>query len=367
MKKILTVSVILILTFTKTFTQELRPGFIVTNKNDTLKGFIAYQTDATLKSSVEFKIEKSAPSTIYSVKDLSTFGFENGRIFERTTSNEGSDNFFFTKRTLSGKLNLYVEVLPGKRKEFYILNNVSGERVHLLKPDKESSIKVFQYLGLMNKIKNDSLTQFQNQEKVKFSEADIRKDLFKYNKQYQQQFPTYEYKEERITSYDISIGAAMMSKPDINVRLSAFRNSYRPERNGVISLISGVTFQRWNYSDKRIAEAEGDPWLRNNIKLVPIGINIQKLHGNVRPYIYSGLGVILSFSTYEFVQTINFVGANGSGSSTTTQLITVNEFEVGPTIVVGAGVKVKTGSNFMFIEIVPADSGLFLNLGISIQ
>ncbi|MBL7870674.1 MAG: hypothetical protein JNM78_03610 [Cyclobacteriaceae bacterium] len=365
MRKILTITVIITFTFKIAHTQELRPGFIVTNKNDTVKGFITYQTDAILKNKVEFKISKNDQITIYSAEDVSSFGFENGRFFERITSND-APNVFFAKRTLTGKLNFYSTIQSKKGKEFYIQNSVSGERVHLKKSAKtESALKSLYYLGLINKVKNDSITQFQNQEKVKFSEADIRKDLFEYNKKYEQQFPTNEYKEEKRISYDISIGSALMSTPDVNMRLSGFRNSYNPERNRLITFISGVTYQRWNYSDRRIAEAEGDPWLRNNVKLIPIGINFQKIQGKVRPYIYSGLGVILSFSTYEFVQTTTFIGANGGPSYTTTQLITINENEVGPTIVIGAGLKVKTGSKFMFFEVVPANSGLFLNLGIS--
>ncbi len=368
MKITLATALILILTFTKSFTQELRPGFIVTNKKDTLKGLITYQTDLWLRNKVEFKIDEKDPLTIYTTDDIESFGFENGRIFQRLGSTENPKDSFFAKRTLSGKLNLYVESQHKKKKEFYIQNNVSNERVHLVKPAKgKSTIESLQFIGLVNRIKNDSTTLFQNQKEIRFTETDLRQDLSTYNKRYQLQFPIAEYKEEKKVFYDFAIGAAVLSKPDANFRISLLRNSYHHDRNRVFSVISGVTYQRWSYSDKRIAEAEGDPWLRNNLKLIPIGINFQKLQGNIRPYIYSGFGVILSYSTYEFVQTITNVGSNGSGSNTTTQLLTTNEFEVGPTIVFGAGLKVKTGSSFIFFEVVPSDSGIFMNLGLSLQ
>src|SRR5690242_11563260 len=90
--------------------QDFSPGFIVTPEGDTLKGFLLDRTDAELASGVTFKTTKPQTDAVnYLPPKLTSFGFDNGRIFKRFSvpTTNGDSILVFAKKNLEGKISLY--------------------------------------------------------------------------------------------------------------------------------------------------------------------------------------------------------------------------------------------------------------------
>lgn len=64
------------------FSQDFRPGYIVTNDTDTTRGLVAYEEGAQVYQSCNFKASENGATTVYSPTDIKGYGFENDKIFE---------------------------------------------------------------------------------------------------------------------------------------------------------------------------------------------------------------------------------------------------------------------------------------------
>src|SRR5688572_8180045 len=169
--------------------KKFSSGFIVTLKNDTVKGFLMDGTDAELGSKITFKMIKTANDKIeYRPADLLSFGFDNGRIFRSlastNTPTEGDSVFVFAKKILEGKINLYTySKAKGNHPDIFLVNNYSGKIIYLKEPEKVSTtnengvvrtVESFRHLGLISIAKGGSVLNSKNANKFKYSEKAIR-------------------------------------------------------------------------------------------------------------------------------------------------------------------------------------------------
>jgi hypothetical protein len=198
-----------------------KPGFILTLEKDTINGFILENTDAELGLKMEFKKELTTLETkTYTPKDLSGFGFNNGRTFEQMLIINNAripqdTSYVFAKNILKGKITFLVWRKRKTKPDLFLVNNESRKTVHLTEPQKEEITlndgtkyikEDVRYIGLLNYIKGDSGNLSKNDRRyINYSENKIGKDLFEYNKKFETAYSVSKYKEPFKYSYNITI------------------------------------------------------------------------------------------------------------------------------------------------------------------
>lgn len=345
--------------------QNLRPGFIVTSKGDTVRGFVLDGTDAELSLGITFKKQEGDKAEVkYLPKDLLSFGFNNGRIFRSFSFAAQNDTVYvFAKRELEGKVSMFTYAKPEEnRPDIFLTNNSSGRTFHLTSPKKLQTFdqngksrtgQSFEYLGLLNLAKGVH-TNYSSKH-VSYHEKSIRKDISAYNQQYVNDFPVYRYRPQPAFFYDISMGFSLYNGVGTDFRMAFYRGRSFPELSRKIALIRGISYR---YSSL----GTDPPYVRNNngnfrkqfLSVIPVGLYIQTDTGPVRFYAYGGIGLGLLIETDYHIVNYQDMG---------------NEQEMGffPALNLGAGVKIKAGSTFIIAELTPPGNrkGLFLNLGLS--
>jgi hypothetical protein len=98
---------------------DFRPGFIIKNNGDTLKGLVFYGIDGKFDRACKFKRFEIAREFTYGASALKAFGFRNGRYFE--SKNSGKRKVFF-ECLLKGEISVFIK--PGK----------SGDAIYLESP-----------------------------------------------------------------------------------------------------------------------------------------------------------------------------------------------------------------------------------------
>lgn len=352
--------------------QELRSGFIVTLKSDTVKGLLMDGTDAELSSRITFEsIETGDDKIEYRPADLLSFGFDNGRIFIRfsiaNTPAESDSVFVFAKRILEGKINLYTySKTKGNHPDIFLVNNYSGRTVHLKESEKlsttdESGVKrtgeSFKHLGLIGIAKDDLAFNSANVKKFKYTEKAIRDDILEYNEGFKE-FPRSQYQPQIDYSYSVVAGIPFGSPnpTDVAFRVAFFKNKYFPESSRKLSFIKGISY-RYSYINSTVpsgVQNSNKNFRQQWISVIPIGVNFQTDSRRIKPYVYIGAGIAFLWDTSHYVDNYEYKGNK-------------NELLVIPTLNMGAGVRAKIGSKFLVVELSPTGnrSGTCINLGYS--
>lgn len=352
--------------------QEFRSGFIVTLEGDTVKGLLVDGTDAELSSRISFKSLESGNDKIeYRPTDVLSFGFDNGRIFIRfantNASTEGDSVFVFAKRILEGKISLYTySKTTGNHPDIFLVNNYSGRTVHLWEPKKllitdESGFagvgESFRHLGLIGIVKGDAALNSANVKKFKYTEKAIRNDILEYNEGFKD-FPGSQYQPRIDYSYSVVAGVPFNSpnQTDVAFRVAFFRSKHFPESSRKLSFITGISY-RYSYINSTVpsgVQNSNENFRQQWISLIPIGVNFQTDWRVIKPYVYIGAGIAFLWETNHYIDNYEYKGNK-------------NEIFVTPTLNMGAGVRIKTGSKFLVAELSPTGnrSGTFINLGYS--
>lgn len=352
--------------------QELRSGFIVTLNRDTLKGLVMDGTDTELSSRITFKnLEPGNDKIEYRATDLLSFGFNNGRIFIRfsstNTPTEGDSVFVFAKKILEGKINLYTHSkIKGNHPDIFLVNNYSGRTIHLREPKKLSTTdergftrvgESFIHLGLIHLAKGDSAFNSAPVKKIKYTEKAIRNDILEYNEGFKD-FPGSQYQPRIDYSYSVVAGIPFSSpnESDVAFRVAFFRNKHFPESSRVLSLIRGISY-RYSYINSTVPSSvrnSNENFRQQWISLIPIGVSFQMDSRVIKPYAYIGAGMAFLWETNHYIDNYEYKGNK-------------NELFVTPTLNMGAGVRIKTGSKFLVAELSPTGnkSGICINLGYS--
>jgi hypothetical protein len=87
---------------------DFRPGFIVNNIGEKKTGLIEYRGEYFLYSECYFKANKTDTANIYSPNKISSYGFDDGRLFvtKKIILDEGEMNVFL-EYLLDGELDVY--------------------------------------------------------------------------------------------------------------------------------------------------------------------------------------------------------------------------------------------------------------------
>ncbi len=361
-KVLLLIVMILLLTHLKA-QNNLISGYVITKKQDTIKGFLMDEIDLKLSKNVKFyhNVSEKVP-IIYTSLEINEFGFSNGRIFKLIQQNNDSVSVF-SKRIVTGKINMFVE--REKR---------SGNfNVHLLRSDTAFSVKLSnpkkkilnrdgrkysltdkKYLGLLSLI-TDINKNNEQLNSIKYREKDLKKYIIYHNRIFEDDFPSNIYIEGTKITYDIVLGLPFNKKPgETCFRISAYMNKALMEKLQHLSYRMGISYHYWNSNNKSsIKRNAHEEYKYQCLSIVPLGFIYHGKKKEIVPYGYAGIGLgLLIFS--------DFIIHNFENKGTS------NKLRVLPVINCGVGLKIRHKSNFIFAEITPSlKNGVFFNLGYS--
>ena len=332
-------------------------GYIVTLQGDTVKGYLIDRIDARLSKEVEFLKEEKSNKISYSPSNLKAFGFDNGRSFkQRSYSDSAGVQYFFAKRIVQGKVDMYIRrKVTNDQPDIYLTNNSSHVEVVLFPPSRKFiedskgrkyTPDQFKHLSLLDYVKGDPPAPKENEKKLRYIEKDIQRHIAEYNKLYSGTFPTKVYRERPKFSYDVTGGLPLEIYDHLtHFRVAFYRTKSFPEKSRTVSFISGASYRYWG------TKSEYDTWREQTISIIPIGINVHTARGFIRPYFYAGGGALFLIDTDD---------AN-------IENVVKTKIYFYPAINVGAGIKLKVGSKFILAELTPSlsDRDIFVNVGFS--
>jgi len=347
---------------------NFKAGYIVTVKNDTIKGFIYDRIDAEMTNAILFKKNlKEAVVSKFSPAELLEFGFKNKRTFHRMHHvNINKDTtFVFAKSLVEGKIDLWLLRDTKESSEFYLTNNSTNQKAHIFRPENKDHLQIegdnytdegTKYLGVLSVVNDTPVEDDSRKRRAKFSEKGIQKDFVSYNSKFRREYPATVYEEEYVYNYDITVGTSVFKFEQGDfIRAAFYRNKTKVEKSRKLSRIQGISYHGWFDEDEN-----GSREIQNGtsnyrwqvLSIIPIGYKIQGTKKSFQPYAYAGLGLAILFKTdYIFVDAVN------TGSETS-----IVPF---PTLNMGAGVRMKLGSKYLLAEITPSVNGIFMNVGLS--
>lgn len=106
-----------------------RPGRIVLNQGDTIKGELLVQGEFSLSKSCTFRTNQKAPQVVYHPFQIKGYQFNSGRRYVSTVLPESGDSVFL-RFVLDGVIDLYMRE-NAMSKSFYYLNKDQSSLVNL--------------------------------------------------------------------------------------------------------------------------------------------------------------------------------------------------------------------------------------------
>ncbi|WP_324721590.1 hypothetical protein [Salinimicrobium sp. HB62] len=367
MKPTLPLVLLFLISLQQIHAQEFEPGYIITFDNDTVQGMIKEQVDNDLVHEIEFRSSSDSESKEFNPRDISGFGFDYGRTFRTfkfTDIVSEQEKVIFAKEVEKGKIDVLIWRKGKNRKpDMFLINRATHDTVHLTRPKKKMttvdgrdfSQEDRDYLRLLGDVKGEEFEQ----KKIRYTEDKIRKDISLHNQEFSDAYETRSYKEKKEREY-ILLGGTAVSGPSFQeqsrIRAAVIQTRTAVERTNTFSYISGVFY---TYREKKEVSIPTQYFYKGHLNykrqvlsFIPIGLMFQSSPGTIRPYIYAGGGVGVGKLDDYFIE---FEAIQGTDT----------EYVVAPTLVAGAGLKIRVGSNYLVTEISPGSSGVYLSAGFS--
>lgn len=126
------ISFLLAIVATATMAQtNPKPGYVITNTGDTIRGVIDFRTNEKLSKQCEFWANGEKEVKVYQPGDIEGFRFDNnGKYFvARRLNVTGTPELYFAEFMVQGKMNLYC--VTYKTDEYYFFEREDGEMAEL--------------------------------------------------------------------------------------------------------------------------------------------------------------------------------------------------------------------------------------------
>ena len=141
-----------------------KPGFIITNHGDTIRGNIDFRTNERLSKQCEFWPNGANESNTYKPGDIEAFRFDSGGKYfvTRRLNVTGEPELYFAEFMVQGKMNLYC--VAHDSKEYFFFEREDGEMALLtnrlstrdLKEEKENLQEKREQYGKVKMLLKDS-------------------------------------------------------------------------------------------------------------------------------------------------------------------------------------------------------------------
>ena len=161
--------------------QDFRPGYIVKNGGDTVKGFAAYQSGKKSIEGCAFRETRKGATSTYAATDIQGYGIFGDRLYKsiELPIDSVKNRKVFAKILVQGNLTLY------QYREFYLLGR--NDTLTVLPKPKEERVGTGQdpkmkrdnkYIGILNYMMLDCQM---NANKASFSEGSLSEVVYAYN------------------------------------------------------------------------------------------------------------------------------------------------------------------------------------------
>lgn len=136
---------IVLLTFSVTVSMAQtnpKPGFVITNNGDTIRGVIDFRTNERLSKQCDFWADGGSEGKTYKPGDIEGFRFDNnGKYFvTRRLNVYGEPELYFAEFMVQGKMNLYC--VAEKYNEYFFFEREDGEMVQLTSRSSTTSATI---------------------------------------------------------------------------------------------------------------------------------------------------------------------------------------------------------------------------------
>ncbi|MBR5688607.1 MAG: hypothetical protein IKX36_11730, partial [Prevotella sp.] len=108
-----------------------KPGYVITNNGDTVRGVIDFRTNERLSRQCDFWADGGGGGVTYKPGDIEGFRFDNnGKYFvTRRLNLDGEPKLYFAEFMVQGKMNLYC--VADKYNEYFFFEREDGETAQL--------------------------------------------------------------------------------------------------------------------------------------------------------------------------------------------------------------------------------------------
>jgi len=160
---------------------DFRPGYVVKNGSDTVKGFVAYRTDKKNIEQCTFKESRKAKANDYTAADIAGFGIYGDRSYQSMImpADAPAQGKVFAKIIVQGYLNLYEHknfFLLKKKDSLFTLpvpkNEVYGP------PGEQKTRKSNKFIGVLTYVMLDCPM---NTKALSYSEGPLSEIVYNYN------------------------------------------------------------------------------------------------------------------------------------------------------------------------------------------
>ncbi len=170
MKRLSGIAVILILTYINCYSQnDWKPGYIISNSNDTVHGFIDNRDSKSNSKRCYFRKEESGEKEIFKPEDISGFRFINGKFFVSKTLPDGNPaRRVFLEFVVHGKADIfhykddndyYLIEKEGKLYELKNTSEIQRTEGTQLAGEKTVQHEKKEYIGVLNFLLYDARMQ----------------------------------------------------------------------------------------------------------------------------------------------------------------------------------------------------------------
>lgn len=175
-KRFSTFVLLLFLSITANAQSNYRPGYIITNSNDTIKGLIDFRTDKINSSHCRFKLSKDAEEQTFYPNDIQGYMFTNEVKFyvTRTIDMNGAPEKVFLEYLVQGIKDLY---FYPKDNGYYYIEDENGKMIAVTKDSEKIEGNKYvtdkKYIGLLKYVFRDAESVTKEVEKKGFNRANM--------------------------------------------------------------------------------------------------------------------------------------------------------------------------------------------------
>ena len=155
---------------------NFKPGYIITNENDTVNGWINFRTDKKNQKQCEFKPDQKLAATIYSPEDIAGYRFtDEGKYYvSREISLNETPQQVFLEFLVKGIMNLFYYT---DEIDYYFFENQDGKmEVISRQPDRVDNMNVkkdYRYTGQIRMLFQDYQPIVKKSDKLKFNQKSM--------------------------------------------------------------------------------------------------------------------------------------------------------------------------------------------------
>ena len=187
MKQVYILFLSLLSSFVAVAQNNFKPGYIITNMNDSIIGLIDFRTDEANSQVCNFKENEKAPVKSYYPGDIAKYRFINeGKYYVSHSITIDNQTYkVFLEFLISGMMNLYYHKSPFSGQEYYFFENEKQEMIPITKkPDEIVNMRIvndLQYIGILSYLFYNYPTIIEDINSTFFNKGSMVKIVKKYH------------------------------------------------------------------------------------------------------------------------------------------------------------------------------------------